>query len=134
MKVHPKHYPELTQHLLPMLGRLGRVGDRLIHWLGWVTYRNDTVTRRHAPDCPGADVITILKPQGYVKRCRACQRPITMHYACWERDDGMMPPEVVLWIFDELRAIPRDPDAPMGTPRGEEDRLDGFPEAAGPSP
>jgi len=87
-----------------LLARCGRVGDWLLHRLGWLEFHTDTFTHAHAPRCLNPDVRFELRPQGWVKRCATCRYPIEVHYACWEVAGGAMPGEVVKWIAEEIHA------------------------------
>ena len=94
-----------SARLVPILARCGWPGRWLIGKLGWREFIKQTVTRQHAADCRGADVRYEPRPQGHVRRCAGCGLAVEMHFACWETDDGFMPPEVVRWMAEEIRII-----------------------------
>jgi hypothetical protein len=97
----------LSRYAVPILARMGRFGDWLLHRLGWVTFRNETRRHAHASDCVEPRPALHLRPQGWVKRCETCQMPVEIHFAFWETDQGHVPPEVVLWLVEETKVIAR---------------------------
>ena len=104
---------QLPRGVLRLIAQGGRPGAWIMHQLGWLKWVDDTLVHDHGINCSGPDIEFILRPNGYYHLCRGCDIPVKIHFSYWEREDGMMPDEIVKWIAEVVELIQEAEDGPV---------------------